>query len=184
MGDAYRRSGRGGAGNFYSQKDIEEATKGKSNDLEAQNPQVPLDDDIPTDPGDAPAQSATGTTKPYKLHTNAGRIGRGGAGNFVDVDDENNETSTTTITRTTPSSSSSQPPPPPAPTRTVGYSGRGGAGNWTEQAEAHDAEQERKRREALDAHILEDIRESLPQPPKIHYMHGEGRGRRPDPPSA
>lgn len=28
--DAYQRTGRGGAGNFWSKKDIEEVTKGKS----------------------------------------------------------------------------------------------------------------------------------------------------------
>ncbi|KAI1402218.1 hypothetical protein F4819DRAFT_455447 [Hypoxylon fuscum] len=181
MADVYHRSGRGGAGNFYSQKDIEEATKAatKSEDLEAQKP-APADD-TPTDPADPPSQTATASTGTYA------RTGRGGAGNFVDPASVPTSTSPPPPPGSpTSSANASTKPQPPAPART-GLSGRGGAGNWSAadqdakgEGEVYDPEQERKRREALDAGILKDIRDSLPQPPKIHYMHGPGRGRKPD----
>ena len=51
---------------------------------------------------------------------------------------------------------------------------------WNQMSASEKEQRNRAFREALDAHILQDIRDSLPQPPKIHYMHGEGRGRKPD----
>ncbi|KAI1374537.1 hypothetical protein F4677DRAFT_160370 [Hypoxylon crocopeplum] len=197
MADVYRRSGRGGAGNFYSQKDIDEVTQAEPKDLEAQKPQPP--DDYPTDPADVPPDVAPTTTSSTGGGSSAqtyARTGRGGAGNFVDPTSAPSSSTaappTTTTTTTTspsvpnsPTSTTPNPQPqqqqvPPPPSRNM-HSGRGGAGNWTTTAEGvYDPEQERKRREALDAHILQDIRDSLPQPPKIHYMHGPGRGRKPD----
>ncbi|KAI6091858.1 hypothetical protein F4821DRAFT_254613 [Hypoxylon rubiginosum] len=193
MADVYRRTGRGGAGNFYSQKDIAEATKAadSSKDLEAQKQQqqqpAPADE-IPTDPADAPAQNATLAPGAYA------RTGRGGAGNFVDpISVAAAQTSSSASTTSPPTSPTSSTTPAPAVVARNGLSGRGGAGNWTtvpgegegqgesEEGGVYDPEQERKRREALDAHILKDIRDSLPQPPKIHYMHGPGRGRKPEP---
>ncbi|KAI0386087.1 hypothetical protein F5Y04DRAFT_115702 [Hypomontagnella monticulosa] len=183
MADVYRRSGRGGAGNFYSQKEIDEAMKQKPEDLEAQKSQQVPADDPPSDPANVPAQSpqiasaiSSGTGASSGVKTYA-RSGRGGAGNFVDP---------TSVVQgpASPTSTSPSTSQPHQSSRNAGLSGRGGAGNWSEQKEGegapYDAEQERKRREALDAHILQDIRDSLPQPPKIHYMHGEGRGRKPD----
>ncbi|KAI1772356.1 hypothetical protein F4818DRAFT_425698 [Hypoxylon cercidicola] len=179
MADVYRRSGRGGAGNFYSQKDVEEATKtvDSSKDLEAQKQQPA--DEIPTDPADYPPSHDASTAGGSTAQATYARTGRGGAGNFVDP-----------ASAPAPPSSSSAPASPSSTARAAaatavarsGHSGRGGAGNWTteEGGGAYDAEQERKRREALDAHILQDIRNSLPQPPRIHYMHGPGRGRKPD----
>ncbi|KAI1469364.1 uncharacterized protein F4812DRAFT_422826 [Daldinia caldariorum] len=184
MSDAvYRRSGRGGAGNFYSQKDIDEAAKRKSQDLEAQTPQTRADDEPLADPADGPAQPAatpTVSSASNGARTYA-RAGRGGAGNFVDVP-SSSEVATVTVAApsSTPTAQDQAHIQPPR------HSGRGGAGNWTSEhagAEPYDQEQERKRREALDAHILQDIRDSLPQPPKIHYMHGPGRGRKPDLPA-
>ncbi|KAI0122262.1 hypothetical protein F4814DRAFT_408119 [Daldinia grandis] len=188
----YRRSGRGGAGNFYSQQDIEEATKRKSEDLEAQKSQPLADDEPLTDPADGPAQPVAApivgpTTSGARTYV---RSGRGGVGNFVDVPSPSIATMAPTAGSTThtsnPQDQSDSQSPPTSPRRGGALSGRGGAGNWTSEhgeGEPYDQEQERKRREALDAHILEDIRDSLPQPPKIHYMHGPGRGRKPDLPS-
>lgn len=201
MADVYRRSGRGGAGNFYSQKDVEEATRGKHEDLEAQRPQPLADDEPLNNPADVSSQIAA-----PMISTNAdngsgngtrvySRSGRGGAGNFVDVPFSTSTDLTPNPTTPTPTvAPSSSPSSSPNTSKTQSYtlpiqlparsglSGRGGAGNWvsTDPETAYDPEQERKRREALDAHILQDIRESLPQPPKIHYMHGPGRGRKPD----
>ncbi|KAI4865881.1 hypothetical protein F4820DRAFT_277723 [Hypoxylon rubiginosum] len=187
MADVYRRTGRGGAGNFYSQKDVEEATKAadSSKDLEAQKQhQQPPADEIPTDPADPPSQHTTTTTSDSNNGAYA-RTGRGGAGNFVDP-----VTAAASSPSSPPASPSSTATPAPATVARSGLSGRGGAGNWTTVpgegedggggGAVYDPEQERKRREALDAHILQDIRDSLPQPPRIHYMHGPGRGRKPD----
>ncbi|KAI8966361.1 hypothetical protein F5Y11DRAFT_190348 [Daldinia sp. FL1419] len=178
----YRRSGRGGAGNFYSQKDIEEVVaKRKSEDPEAQKSQPLADDEPLTDPADGPAPlvptTTTGSTA-SGVKTYA-RSGRGGAGNFVDP---SVATTISTAQAAKPQNQSHLRSPPASPRRGGASSGRGGAGNWTSEHgdEPYDREQERKRREALDAHILQDIRNSLPQPPKIHYMHGPGRGRKPD----
>ncbi|KAI1384565.1 uncharacterized protein F4822DRAFT_366940 [Hypoxylon trugodes] len=175
MADVYRRSGRGGAGNFYSQKDIDEATKRQPEDLEAQK-HIPHDEP-PTDPADVPAQAAPVVSNNAGGMTGYSRSGRGGAGNFVES--PASPTATATISPTTPTTTTS-PSTQQAPR--AGLSGRGGAGNWTltESEEPYDREQERKRREALDAHILQDIRESLPQPSRIYYMHGPGRGRKPE----
>ncbi|CAJ2510004.1 Uu.00g059040.m01.CDS01 [Anthostomella pinea] len=205
MADVYRRSGRGGAGNFYSQKDIDDVVNraGPEDDLEAQKASLPIDD-TPTDPADAPApapapaptptapQSQPQSQTPYPY----ARSGRGGAGNFIDttvlpplttgttnplsmhpVSPSPNSTPNSTTTSTSTST-----PTLTAPARSV-YSGRGGAGNWTssgDSGEVYDAEQERRRKQALDGDILRDIRENLPLPPRIHYTHGPGRGRRPE----
>ncbi|OTA91551.1 hypothetical protein M434DRAFT_397077 [Hypoxylon sp. CO27-5] len=184
MADVYRRSGRGGAGNFYSQKDIEEVTKkaAESKDPEAQNPQHFPDDEPPTDPADVPSQTASQFVSAASSGTYA-RSGRGGAGNFVDPAGISEGSALPTSSSTTTTAVSRPHQPPPTNPRS-GLSGRGGAGNWTSteetKEEVYDPEQEHKRREALDANILKDIRESLPQPPKIHYMHGPGRGRKPE----
>ncbi|KAK6953028.1 hypothetical protein Daesc_005326 [Daldinia eschscholtzii] len=195
MADAvYRRTGRGGAGNFYSQKDIEEVAQRKSEDLEAQKSQTLADDEPLADPADGPAplvattvssNGGGGNDNGNGVRTYA-RSGRGGAGNFIDVPSSFVTTAPPSSSTSTPKSQDpSHPAPPQSPRRGGALSGRGGAGNWTAQSEhgepePYDQEQERKRREALDAHILQDIRDSLPQPPKIHYMHGPGRGRKPD----
>ncbi|KAI1074343.1 hypothetical protein F5B20DRAFT_441084 [Whalleya microplaca] len=173
MADVYRRSGRGGAGNFYSQKEIDEATRPKSKDLEAQHPQPT--DTPPTDPSDPPQSPST--LPPQTQPPSTTSTGRGGAGNFVDP----------AQARAAPSDTSALPHSAPhslpstttTTTPRAAMSGRGGSGNWaTGDTQVYDAEQERKRREALDAGILRDIRASLPRPPpKIHYMHGPGRGR-------
>ncbi|KAI1413697.1 hypothetical protein F5Y13DRAFT_160883 [Hypoxylon sp. FL1857] len=185
MADVYRRSGRGGAGNFYSQKDIEEVTKkaaAEPKDLEAQNPHHLPDDEPPTDPADVPPQTASQIASATSSGAYA-RSGRGGAGNFVDPASILEGPTLPPSSTTTTAASRPQQPPPAAPRS--GLSGRGGAGNWTStegegKGEVYDPEQEHKRRAALDADILKGIRESLPQPPKIHYMHGPGRGRKPE----
>ncbi|KAI0969212.1 hypothetical protein F4678DRAFT_167953 [Xylaria arbuscula] len=165
MGDAYLRTGRGGAGNFYSQKDVEDAAKrDRTEDIEAQKP-----------PGQQDSTSTAPSPQPQTTTPGAyARSGRGGAGNFV-----------------TPSSSSSdqqQPPSPPVqqqPSSSAKHSGRGGAGNWADDGESEEArlakaEQEQRRKEALDAGIVQEIRDSLPLPRRTYHLHEPGRGRRSD----
>lgn len=182
MADAYRKVGRGGAGNFYSKKDVEEVTKSQTSDPEAQRP-VPADEP-PSDPAEAPA------TGPPIVDTGASstpayaRTGRGGAGNFVDPQTASSATIRapaqphpatvhTTGNQSLAGSTSSQPAPR--------LSGRGGAGNYAtgEQRIIDGGEQERKRKEAIDNDIFADVRAGLQEPGRAHTRvspHGRGGG--------
>ncbi|KAI0391503.1 hypothetical protein F5Y17DRAFT_440277 [Xylariaceae sp. FL0594] len=177
MGDAYLRTGRGGAGNFYSQKDVEDAVKGgRKDDIEAQILAVParLDDNGTTpssSSGNNTASSSSSSTPHSAVYA---RSGRGGAGNFVPA----SSTTTSTPTQVNP------PHPQPQPHKS---SGRGGAGNFvmtntntmSEEARKAAEEQDARRKEALDAGLAREIRESLPQmPARTYHLHGPGRGRR------
>ncbi|KAI8634736.1 hypothetical protein F5Y19DRAFT_122934 [Xylariaceae sp. FL1651] len=178
MGDSYLRTGRGGAGNFYSQKDVvDAATRERIEDVEAQKP--PTAQTIPDDNGTDRSSSAT-TAAAGGTGGNYLRSGRGGLGNFVP-----SSALPTTISSSTSSPSTTATSSEPAPRPK--YSGRGGAGNWAadstgESAEVMKAkaEQEQRRKEALDAGIAQEIRANLPQPPRIYHLHGPGRGRRPE----
>ncbi|KAI1742213.1 hypothetical protein F4680DRAFT_446280 [Xylaria scruposa] len=165
MSDAYLRTGRGGAGNFYSQKDVEEAvTKDRAEDIEAQKPQtthLPIDDN---------------STTPASTPSTYARSGRGGAGNFI------SSTLPSTNTTSFPPASTGTPKSPSSASK---YSGRGGAGNWSaaesEGAKRAKEEQEQRRKEALDAGIAQEIRASLPQQPaRTYHLHAPGRGRKPE----
>ncbi|KAI0907961.1 hypothetical protein F4823DRAFT_564292 [Ustulina deusta] len=174
MGDAYLRTGRGGAGNFYSQKDVEAvATKDGTEDLEAQK--LPAHQDT--------AGTSPRTTPPASVATGAyARSGRGGAGNFV-VPSSALPSTASSPPSSPPPSKSAQPPPGPSSSR---YSGRGGAGNWaaadgeSEGARRAKDDQDQRRKAALDAGIVQEIRASLPQPPRTYHLHEPGRGRRPE----
>ncbi|KAI1170738.1 hypothetical protein F4777DRAFT_101839 [Nemania sp. FL0916] len=207
MSEAYLRTGRGGAGNFYTQKDVEEAvTKSHSEDPEAQK--------VPSSAAQLPVDSTSTAPSVSAQQASAGgyaRSGRGGAGNFVPASSSSSSTATTSIppswasstnippsTSTTisaphPASGSSPTAFPPTSTaRNVGtgtgsskYSGRGGAGNWageeSEGTRRAKEEQERRRREALDAGIAREIQASMPQQPaRTYHLHQPGRGRRPE----
>ncbi|KAI0816787.1 hypothetical protein GGR55DRAFT_253758 [Xylaria sp. FL0064] len=186
MGDAYLRTGRGGAGNFYSQKDVEDAvTKDRTEDIEAQKPPAKLDSNS-TAPSALPP-SSTGGGSAYV------RAGRGGAGNFV-MPPSNLPTTHSPPSLSPPPPSSSPPAVQQSSVPSSGgisrYSGRGGAGNWgdsninsseSEGARRAKDEQEQRRKEALDAGIAREIRASLPQQPqRTYHLHEPGRGRRPE----
>ncbi|KAI0439604.1 hypothetical protein F4803DRAFT_32618 [Xylaria telfairii] len=170
MSNAYMRTGRGGAGNFYSQKDVDDAaTKDSAEDIEAQK--TPTLDDNSTAPS-TPSTSAAGAYA---------RSGRGGAGNFVSATPSTLPgISSSSSTSFAPSSTGAPRSPPGAST----YSGRGGAGNWAAESEGATRakeEQDRRRKEALDAGIAQEIRASLPrQPRRTYHLHAPGRGRRPE----
>ncbi|KAI1490619.1 hypothetical protein F5X96DRAFT_635117 [Biscogniauxia mediterranea] len=189
MTDVYRRTGRGGAGNFYSQKDVDEVNKTENEDLEAQK----QSSTSPSDPQPQPRPHPHPLRSSPILYTQRPDIparsssGRGGAGNFTTSPSTSTPTPMNpTITTTTASSS-----PTTAMMATGGtLSGRGGAGNWASSSQQpYDVEQERRRQEALRGEegegglgLAREVRESLlPRlPPKIHYLHGPGRGRKPD----
>ncbi|KAH8815700.1 hypothetical protein F5884DRAFT_852166 [Xylogone sp. PMI_703] len=191
--EPYRKAGRGGAGNYHSKKDIEDAQRNaNSNDavpspitatvqsLWAQYmPAFPfLKDPEPSLPSTEPATTTTSQPSsqsqsqpshqpPQKeyLHT-----GRGGAGNW--------EYASQT------SSSSSQPQPPTTSQTTTTTittttttttttatpplrSGRGGAGNYVldpADEEKSRRETEEKRRRAMEERILEDVEAGLARP--------------------
>ncbi|KAI0128853.1 hypothetical protein BJ170DRAFT_682641 [Xylariales sp. AK1849] len=188
MADAYRKVGRGGAGNFYSQKDIDEAAKPSgSTDLEAQKPAAA--DEPPSDPAEPPAEgppstsTSTSTTGAASSTPVYSRTGRGGAGNFVDP-----------LTASSANIQSHSKPHPAtvhsvgnqsfAPGSTergprAGLSGRGGAGNWTgdESQKVFDEEQERKRKAALDAKVFDDVKAGLQEPGRAHTRVHPHRGR-------
>jgi hypothetical protein len=200
--DAYRKVGRGGAGNFYSQKDIDEATKpsNSASDLEAQRPGPPMGDETPSDPADEPAPGPPSTSTPAASSSSTGagagagssapaytRSGRGGAGNFVDPQ-------TAAAAAASVFSNLSGVHPKPATVQSTGnqsftaqapsrYTGRGGAGNWGTGDEAQrvvNEEQERKRKEALDAKVFDDVMAGLQEPGRAHtrvHPHGVGSSR-------
>ncbi|KAI0876083.1 hypothetical protein GGS24DRAFT_514607 [Hypoxylon argillaceum] len=171
MGDAYLRTGRGGAGNLYSQKDIEDAAaKDRTEDPEAQK--------RPQQDSNTTASSTTTTTTTGALS----RSGRGGAGNFAAAAPA---PVSPPLTPTMPSLTGMVSPYASSSSSATGtkYSGRGGAGNWgdsSEGAQRARAEQDQRRKEALDAGIAREIRASLPQPPRTYHLHEPGRGRRPE----
>ncbi|KAI1126675.1 hypothetical protein F5Y10DRAFT_206928 [Nemania abortiva] len=181
MGDAYLRTGRGGAGNLYSQKDIENAVeKNRSEDIEAQKAPAHQDPNS-TAPSNTSASSAAGIYA---------RSGRGGAGNFVATTTPaaSNPNPPSSIHISTPSPSAFPPSSTsthPAAAPSSKYSGRGGAGNFggggeSDGARRAKAEQDQRRKEALDAGIAREIRASLAQPPRTYHLHQPGRGRRPE----
>ncbi|CAK7239256.1 MAG: hypothetical protein STHCBS139747_000685 [Sporothrix thermara] len=170
------RVGRGGAGNWYSKKDQEEAEK---RDVEAQKNAA--ETGASSKPPVAPQPQQT----PYT------RGGRGGAGNFYDSAavaaaerDEAIEAARVQATTTAASvpasadapavvtSSSARPRP--------GLSGRGGAGNWAASAAAAAEQEEAQRRkeEAIAAQIEHDVEAGLPMPPKTYHQAPDSRERK------
>ncbi|PMD66375.1 uncharacterized protein K444DRAFT_114746 [Hyaloscypha bicolor E] len=146
MSEPYKKVGRGGAGNFYSKKDVEDVKgKGKAVDPEA----------LPPSTADLTRAISASQIAPEYLHT-----GRGGAGNWLKPTDLTSSGLTqmslpdpTSITPSSPSSTEAGPSSPsssPAPShsasrpgigvskRVLGGSkptykgGRGGAGNYTD----------------------------------------------------
>ncbi|KAI9774424.1 MAG: hypothetical protein M1840_004318 [Geoglossum simile] len=147
----YRNLGRGGAGNYYSKADLDNATKlakQRTKDLEAQN----------TQPGAAAADD-TPSTPEYS------RLGRGGAGNV-------------TLSALMAAATASSPQPPVDSSRTRQWSGRGGAGNFL-GAEQSAGDAGRAAEEAMEAkmeaqhRIEEDVKVDVEKglaPPQKAYM--------------
>ncbi|OHE94656.1 hypothetical protein CORC01_10057 [Colletotrichum orchidophilum] len=149
MSDVFRKVGRGGSGNFFSKKDVEDAEKAKPEDIEAQKT------------ADVVAASSTSpTTSGYV------RAGRGGSGNYVDPSSlpgakQQEELASKTQAAVSASIARSA----------RGASGRGGAGNYTGSLpDAEATDEEVKRKEALEKKIIEDVEAGLPMPPKA-YQH-------------
>ncbi|CAK7202645.1 hypothetical protein SEUCBS139899_005371 [Sporothrix eucalyptigena] len=170
------RVGRGGAGNWYSKKDQEEAEK---RDIEAQKSAA--ESGAASQPPVAPQPQQT----PYT------RGGRGGAGNFYDSAaveaaerDEAIEAArvqATTTTAATPASIDAPAVVTPSSARPrPGLSGRGGAGNWAASAAAAAEQEEEQRRKeaAIAAQIEQDVEAGLPMPPKTYHQAPDARERK------
>ncbi|KAJ1337562.1 DUF3602 domain-containing protein [Microdochium nivale] len=172
--DVYRRAGRGGAGNYYSKRDIAEVDKRVREQQQDVESQKPVPEDLPpSDPADPPSTFTVSASSSSSAAAYA-RSGRGGAGNFVDPVQQQAAASDSAAAAAAPaaSSSSSSAAAAAAPR----YQGRGGAGNFSHfnpsAAPMVDEEQERKRKETLESGVLKEIQESLPKPPKMYYLHG------------
>ncbi|KAL2074776.1 hypothetical protein VTL71DRAFT_8555 [Oculimacula yallundae] len=168
MSDAYRKVGRGGAGNYYSKQDIADATK-NANDTSS----LPT-----TNPSSTPSASTNKPAPtPEYLHT-----GRGGAGNFIQpstlqssgLKQTSEDMHSTETTR--PSEAPEQ--------RVMGSSkpnyrgGRGGAGNYYDDGEEkrrieEERELEEKRKVELAGRVEEDVERGLRRPERAYG--GEGK---------
>ncbi|KAJ4391397.1 hypothetical protein N0V93_005014 [Gnomoniopsis smithogilvyi] len=146
------RTGRGGAGNFINQKDVEEAEKAQhANDPESQ-------------PASAPPVVPASQAPQYV------RSGRGGAGNFADPPTlAESQAREDVVDRTEVAVNTSQAGKP-----RVGLSGRGGAGNWTDSDAAKDSDADndvQSRQSRIEDKIVHDIEASLPPPPRTYHQH-------------
>ena len=115
---------------------------------------------------------ATSTSPVNPLPSAHARVGRGGAGNFVD----------TTTTTTNPTAQKQQHERKVAdqitaavksqPPRVPGLSGRGGAGNWKTDAAALEAQrsaEERGKGEELERKVREVVDQGLRLPDQVHH---------------
>ena len=148
--DVYRRVGRGGTGNFYSKKEVEDVEKASkaATDLEAQKTEPSSLDEV----GPAPAQYS--------------RAGRGGAGNFYEGGDDGDGDGAGSYADSTEarkaqglvSASLAQP-------KHGAHGGRGGMGNWSDSTSAPAQGDQRARMDQLQAKILRDVDAGLAPPP-------------------
>ncbi|KAL1871403.1 hypothetical protein Daus18300_004770 [Diaporthe australafricana] len=152
MSDVFRRIGRGGAGNFIPEKEIQEAERAQH----AHDPESQKSEAVASAPTSAPA------SHPLQYV----RVGRGGSGNYTEpptiaesLDRQD------VVERTKAAVSASQAGKP-----RTGFSSRGGAGNWTEDAPADDSEESTKQQEIADK-VKQDINSSLAPPPRTYHQH-------------
>lgn len=167
MSDVFQRTGRGGAGNYYSQKDIEEAEKAqRANDPEAQKT---------TNSPPPPAAPAAAAEAPAPAPQYV-RIGRGGAGNWTDspttAETQHRQHAADHTTAAVSAAAAGRP--------RAGLTGRGGAGNWTgggggggdnNNNSSESLEEEKAEQQRIAARIRQDIDASLPAPPKTYHQH-------------
>ena len=148
MAESYQKTGRGGAGNFYSKNDLAPTA---SQDLEAQSQSTS---------SQTQALSAQKTLPEY-AHT-----GRGGAGNWV-----------LPATLPPAPSKSTTPVSPNVASKPTYRGGRGGAGNYVDLGEKEKVEQEEEERIArekagIERRILRDVESGLARPEKAYGGRG------------
>lgn len=159
------KAGRGGAGNFYSKQDLEDATKAAAeNDIEAQS--------TPQSINDLTITLTSSQPPPSYLHT-----GRGGAGNWVEPQALQSQGLSQEASPYATSTSASLFG---TTKRVVGQSkptyrgGRGGAGNYTdfEAEERARKEEEEKVRVDVERRVERDVEAGLARPPMAHTGRG------------
>ncbi|KAL7785519.1 hypothetical protein V8C37DRAFT_393905 [Trichoderma ceciliae] len=153
--DVLRKVGRGGAGNYVSSKQAEEASRG----LEAQELKAIASTPLPAR---SPARSPAPSHGPFGA-------GRGGAGNFVDPTTYAAQNQGQLADETGPAVAS-RLKNHPQPHRS-GWSGRGGAGNFRSDLAAENErrqEDEKGRAVELDKKIKEAVEGALKLPEKAH----------------
>lgn len=194
--DVYKRAGRGGAGNYYSPQQIEEATNkgkgGQEQDLEAQRPAAASSSSFDADPPPSdPAATVPVSAPPPSSAGGYARSGRGGAGNFVTnaeaADAEHHQAQAQAMASSRAATYANAHAPSPShqqqqQQQQIRYSGRGGAGNWTSDPAQleYDEENRRKRQAALDAKVFDEVNTVLAEPKKAYQLHPAGqigRGR-------
>ncbi|KAK3296064.1 uncharacterized protein B0H64DRAFT_374206 [Chaetomium fimeti] len=173
--EVFRRVGRGGAGNFYSKQDVQDAEKKASTttDLEAQD-QLP--NPLSLTPTHATGSSSLGPGTSYT------RAGRGGAGNFTfsSADDAASTPASSADTAAQKQEEEADRAKAAAAvaaslaakSKAGGLSGRGGAGNWSmggSEREEEDKEERRKEEEKeVERKVLMDVEVGLAPPARVY----------------
>ncbi|KAL8755470.1 MAG: hypothetical protein Q9199_003616 [Rusavskia elegans] len=147
--DTYRKVGRGGAGNYYSSQDIQQAQEQAAEDIEAQ----------PIIAGELRASDAK---EPEYIHS-----GRGGAGNYSNASDAAERKRSVDMT---PSTREQTVPE-------GGFYGRGGAGNLrgSDKSPSVDdtetkASETQKQKQAYED-TVQDVEKGLRAPEKAHLAN-------------
>ncbi|KAH6850281.1 hypothetical protein B0I37DRAFT_371235 [Chaetomium sp. MPI-CAGE-AT-0009] len=173
--DVFRRVGRGGAGNFYSKQDVQDAEKKASTTTVRPRSPRSTPNPLTLTPTHATGSSSLGPG------TNYTRAGRGGAGNFTF---SSTEDAASTLTSSADTAAQKQEEEADrakaaaavaaslaAKSKTGGLSGRGGAGNWSMGGggrEEEEREERRREEEELERKVLRDVEVGLPPPARVY----------------
>lgn len=167
MGDqqAFRKVGRGGAGNFYSSHQVDNADR-------VHAPSLPF----PRDPDSQALQDLEAQERsaapPDAFSSSGGhafaRAGRGGAGNYVDPAQLPDAHEQEEAVAAAVSARRKQQHP------RGGLAGRGGAGNWKPEDESGLDEEKKSWGEELERKAREMVDKGLKMPEKIHQSHHKG----------
>lgn len=201
------RVGRGGAGNFLSQKDVDEAERARQVNVSlsigllvsslhlfrvgkmfTSMRLMPFlhkggDDSLMRPVSQQDPESQKGLSPPpastaVTQTPQYFRSGRGGAGNFAEPPTASDlQDRQDVVGRTKTAVSASQAGKP-----RTGLVGRGGAGNWTDDGDgatgADEDEQEKARQQQIADQIAQDIDATLLAPPKTYHQHDRDMERR------
>jgi len=159
--EIYKKVGRGGAGNYYTKKDIEDLDH-QQKDLEAQTPSL-----------ESAAISASDLPSPPSSEYH--RTGRGGAGNYVPASNANALDRKELTRIPSAGSGNAKVQEKIGSDKTYrGTSGRGGAGNWRQTREeeerrlTNDEEEKKMAGSLVQQQVREDVERGLQMPSKAY----------------